>query len=90
MLEYRRRLPHFQPDDVYIFLTWRVFGSLPAIRRTGAYPTPAHAFVAADRALDHPGFGPQWLRDPRIAALVVETIQIGESQRHWYELEILL
>jgi hypothetical protein len=59
MLEYRRRLPHFQLDDVYIFLTWRLFGSLPAIRRTGAYPTPAHAFVAADRPLDLPGFGPR-------------------------------
>jgi hypothetical protein len=79
MLEYRCRLPHFQPDDIYIFLTWRLFGSLPAIRRTGAYPTPAHFFVAADRALHRPGFGPQWLRDPRIAALAAETIQIGES-----------
>jgi REP element-mobilizing transposase RayT len=87
MLEYCRRLPHFQPDDVYIFLTWRLFGSLPATRIPGAYPTPAHAFVAADRALDRPDFGPLWLRHPRIAALVVETIQIGESRRHWYELE---
>jgi len=91
LLEYRRRLPHFQlphfqPDDVYIFLTWRLFGLLPAIRITGASPTPAHAFVAADRVLDRPGFGPQWLRDPRIAALAVETIQIGES-RSCYELD---
>jgi len=42
--------------------------------------------VAADRALDRPGFGPQWLRDPRIGALVVESIQIGES-RSCYELD---
>ena len=71
MLEYRRRLPHFQPDDAYIFLTWRLYGSLPTIRIAGAYATPAHAFVAADRALDRAAFGPQWLRDPRIAAAVI-------------------
>ena len=76
MLEYRRRLPHFQPDHVYIFLTWRLFGSRPSIRAKGSYPTPGHAFVAADRALDHPGSGPQWLRDPRIAALVAVHLSI--------------
>ena len=43
MLEYRCRLPHFQPDDAYIFLTWRLFGSRPAIRAKGLYPTPGHA-----------------------------------------------
>lgn len=86
MLEYHRRLPHFQPNYVYIFLTWRHFGSLPAIIPKGSYPTPGHAFVAADRALDHPGSGPQWLRDPRIADLVAESIQSGETLRHWYEL----
>ena len=87
MLEYRRRLPHFQPDHVHIFLTWRLFGSLPAIRAKGSYPTPGHAFVAADRALDHPGSGPQWLRDPRIAGLVAESIRSGASRRRWYELD---
>ena len=87
MLEYRRRLPHFQPDNAYIFLTWRLFGSLPETRVKGPYPTPGHAFVAADRALDRPGSGPQWLRDPRIAGLVAESIRSGESQRRWYELD---
>jgi putative transposase len=87
MLEYRRRLPHFQPDQVYIFLTWRLFGSLSAIRAKDSYPTPGHAFVAADRALDRPGPGPLWLRDRRIAGLVAESILAGEAQRHWYELD---
>ena len=84
MLEYRRRLPHFHPDHAYIFLTGRLFGSLPAIHARGSYPTPGHAFVAADRPLDHPGSGPQWLRDPRIAGLVAESIRSGESRRRWY------
>src|ERR1700736_4160188 len=26
---YRRRLPHWQPEGVPIFLTWRLYGSLP-------------------------------------------------------------
>ena len=30
--------------------------------------------------------GPQWLRDPRIAQLMVETIHIGERERHFYEM----
>jgi len=87
MLEYRRRLPHFQPDGVRIFLTWRLFGSLPAVPARGSYLTPGHAFVAADRALHNSGSGPQWLRDPCIAGLVVESIRSGESRRRWYELD---
>jgi putative transposase len=87
MLEYRRRLPHFQPDHVHIFLTSRLFGSLPAVRAKGHYPTPGHAFVAADRALDHPGSGPQWLRDPPIAGVVAESIRSGANRRRWYELD---
>jgi type I restriction enzyme R subunit/putative DNA methylase len=79
--------PHFQPDQVYIFLTWRLFGSLPAAHAKSSYPTPGHAFVAADRALDRPDSGPWWLRDGRIAGLVSESILSGESQRHWYELD---
>ena len=86
MLEYRRRLPHFQPDDVYVFLTWRLWGSLPANRQRRTYPTPGHAFVATDRALDCHRSGPLWLKDPRIAALVVQSIQIGESDKRFYEL----
>src|ERR1017187_3467339 len=86
MLEYRRRLPHFQPDDVYVFLTWRLCGSLPANRQRATYPTAGHAFVATDRALDCHRSGPLWLKDPRIAALVVKAIRIGESDKLFYEL----
>jgi len=35
MAEYRRRLPHFQPDGEYLFVTWRLHGSLPAARESG-------------------------------------------------------
>jgi REP element-mobilizing transposase RayT len=85
-MEYRRRLPHLQPADVYVFLTWRLWGSLPSGREHVRYPTPGHAFVAADRALDNNRLGPQWLRDPRIARCVVDAIRIGESERGLYQL----
>jgi type I restriction enzyme R subunit/putative DNA methylase len=86
MLEYRRRLPHFHPDNAYLFLTWRLWGSLPAHLPSRPYLTPGHAFVAADRSLDREGVGPVWLKDPRIARLVIETIVAGEHERRFYEL----
>src|ERR1017187_8399336 len=70
MLEYRRRLPHFQPGDAYLFVTWRLWGSLPANRQKATYPTPGHAFVATDHTLDRRGSGPLWLKDARIAVLI--------------------
>jgi len=86
MTEYRRRLPHFHPDDAYLFLTWRLWGSLPVQPSTRRFPTTGHAFVAVDRALEQNRTGPVWLKDPRIAWLVVETIQAGEEERLFYEL----
>src|ERR1039457_6313812 len=32
MAEYRRRLPHFHPDGEYLFVTWRLHGSLPVVQ----------------------------------------------------------
>lgn len=77
MLEYRRRLPHLHPDRAYIFLTWRLLGLLPAMPEA-SYPTPGHAFAAVDRVLHRLNSGPQYLRGPRIADLVAETIRSGE------------
>jgi putative transposase len=85
MAEYRRRLPHFHPDDAYLFVTWRLHGSLPAVQPDVTYPTPGYAFVAEDRALDKSP-GPRWLSDTRVARLVGETIRAGESEKHFYEL----
>ena len=70
MPEYRRRLPHFQPEDAYLFLTWRLWGSLPKMVELVLHRTEGQAFVAQDRALDRRCSGPLWLRQPRIAALV--------------------
>jgi putative transposase len=85
MLFYRRRLPHWHPDQVNIFLTWRLWGSLPSGTKTVAL-TPGRAFVANDRALDRDSRGPLWLKDSAIANLMAQAIQKGESERSLYHL----
>ena len=86
MSEYRRRLPHLHPEDAYLFLTWRLWGSLPSRKDCALYPSSGHAFAARDRILDRSSSGPLWLRDSRVADLVAEAILIGEVERHFYEL----
>jgi REP element-mobilizing transposase RayT len=86
MPEYKRRLPHFQPNDAYLFLTWRLWGSLPAKPEAVPHPTPGHAFAAADRELDRRNSGPLWLKDTRIAELVSRTILAGDCERRYYDL----
>ena len=84
MAEYRRRLPHFQPDGEYLFVTWRLHGSLPAEPADIVYATPGHAFAAQDRALNQQR-GALWLSDPRVARHVADTIRDGERQLGFYE-----
>jgi putative DNA methylase len=86
MPEYTRRLPHFHPEDAYLFLTWRLWGSLPAKVETHHYATPGHAFAAADRELDRHNSGPLWLKDTRIADLVSRTILAGDCEKRYYDL----
>jgi REP element-mobilizing transposase RayT len=86
MAEYRRRLPHFHPDGEYLFVTWRLHGSLPLAQPDVIYATPGHAFAAHDRALAQ-SHGTLWLSDTRVARQVVEAIRHGESQKRFYELD---
>jgi putative transposase len=86
MAEYRRRLPHFHPDGEYLFVTWRLHGSLPLAQPDVIYATPGHAFAAHDRALSQ-SHGTLWLSDTRVARQVVEAIRHGESQKRFYELD---
>jgi REP element-mobilizing transposase RayT len=78
---YRRKLPHWIPDDSVIFVTWRLAGSVPPIRpeiltaeNTGRTPS-----VRLRRD------GPVWLLDPRVARIVDQAIQHGET-RGFYSL----
>ncbi len=86
MPEYRRRLPHFQPDETYLFVTWRLWGSVAAEPAAILYPTPGHAFAAQDRELDRSAGGPHWLAIPSIADLVSRAILYGGSGRNFYSL----
>jgi REP element-mobilizing transposase RayT len=87
MRDYRRKLPHWQPDDVPFFVTWRLSGTLPLEKQvTASGCSPGQAFAAADRVLDQASTGPMWLLDPRIANIAVETLLAGDTERHFFEL----
>ena len=87
---YRRNLPHWIPDGKAIFLTWRLNGSLP--RRLIDHLdvkirlTDGKRFVLADQELDRARCGPLWLKDPRIATLVVSALLHGECVLGFYAL----
>jgi len=87
MSYHERHLPHWQPEGKYLFVTWRLYGSLPknvVVKQTEV--TPGQAFCDFDRILDQAAFGPLWLKDLRIAALVVNALQFGDSKPKIYEL----
>ena len=84
MTFYRRNLPHWHPEGKSIFITWRLYGSLPASvlkkNRTGRNAcatnpsevapedSPGREFVRLDAALDSAKRGPLWLASPEFAA----------------------
>jgi hypothetical protein len=63
---YRRRLPHWHPDKVPIFLPWRLFGSLLKYRlaELDGNLTEGQRFLALDREMDSARSGPTWLKHP--------------------------
>jgi hypothetical protein len=65
------------------FLTWRLWGSLPAQPHSTLYATPGHAFAAQDRVLGRRASGPPWLKDPQIADWVSTTILVGDCETHF-------
>jgi len=56
-LEYRRNLPHFQPEGKALFITFRLNGAQPI-----ASGKSGRDFAAADRELERTSFGPTWLK----------------------------
>jgi putative transposase len=72
---YRRHLSHISEIGRSVFLTWRLQGSLPANRCfPDATVNSGRAFATIDLLLDQARSGPFYLRQPDIAALVVEAI----------------
>jgi hypothetical protein len=84
---YERHLPHWQPPGKKLFVTWRLAGSLPGrFRRSCKQLTDGRRFVEFDRALDEGKCGSLWLRDPRVAELIVRAFHHGEQARDFYRL----
>jgi REP element-mobilizing transposase RayT len=91
MTYYERNLPHWQPDGKAIFLTWRLYGSLPRAvlkRLESLHASPGKQFLAADQHLDAARSGPLWLRIPEIAGYVedalIRGVELGHYTMHAY------
>ena len=90
---FKRRLPHLHPDvpgTGFLFITWRLAGSLPRtlgwMAKQPVDHTDGKAFVAVDRQVDRATFGPTWLRDVCVAQAVRDMLLHGEANRNWYQL----
>lgn len=89
MTYYERNLPHWQPEGKAIFLTWRLYGSLPQHALTeprNRSEDSGRQFARAEQFLDEAGFGPRWLTDPGIAECVEACIRKGAYQLNQYQL----
>ncbi len=97
MTFYRRNLPHWHPEDRAVFLTWRLYGSLPAAvvraartARNGCateeQDSPGKRFKLLDAALDSATFGPRWLADREIADYteypILRGAELGRYELH--------
>jgi putative transposase len=74
--QYRRRLPHLDVPGIAVFVTWRLWGSLP--RERVFLPedlSSGEAFVAWDRLLDRTRSGPLYLAQPEVAGIIVQSLQ---------------
>ena len=79
MSYYERTLPHWQPEGHELFLTWRLSGTLPAkvmaVLRSSQTKELGKRFREFDRELDRASSGPLWLKNPGIAAVIVEEMK---------------
>jgi REP element-mobilizing transposase RayT len=82
---YERHLPHWNPEDAALFITWRLHGSLPREVDFLA-PKGGKAFVAVDRLLDRPATGPRWMQQTEVAACVLSTLKHGADHLQLYYL----
>ncbi len=83
---YRRRLPHWHPGGKFIFLTWRLFGSLPKDFKTNPKESAGRRFCALDTALDRALHGPRWLADEAVARMVVDSLRFCEHHLQLFRL----
>lgn len=101
MTFYRRNLPHWHPESKSIFITWRLYNSLPAafLRKmrspachsatqltvTTPEESAGRRFLQFDSMLDAAKSGPLWLADPELADYAEDPILRG-AELNRYEL----
>jgi REP element-mobilizing transposase RayT len=85
MSYHERRLPHWDPEDAALFLTWRLRGSLPHSTEILGLKGGAR-FAAADRLLNRAATGPHWLAQPEVAACVAQVLRYCADTLHLYDL----
>lgn len=87
MYYHKRNLPHYYPPEAVLFVTWRLFGSLPlCITAAVSGPDAGKTFLDNDRVLGRLTSGPLWLSQPPVASLVAAALQRGERDYRLYEL----
>ena len=80
----RRRLPHLYVIGQPLFVTFRLYGSLPANRPfPSSNLTSGEAFVTMDRLLDQARSGPTFLKQPAIAQLILASLECGARLGHY-------
>ena len=81
MVYHQHHLPHWHPEGAALFVTWQLHGSLPDYLLNGTFSFPAmETFLLHDHHLDTAQSGPLWLRKPRIAELVADSLLHAEQQ----------
>jgi len=80
---YRRHLPHWQRPNSALFITWRLYGSLPrrVVEASLRESNPGKRFLLLDRELDKGRYGPTWLKDARLAKIVADALHHGAEQQ---------
>jgi putative transposase len=90
MAFYHRHLPHWHPEGRCIFVTWRLHGSLPSgylsRMRVEKRLQLAEEFRLAEALLDGAVEGPLWLKEPRLATIVVDVLRHFAAQSRMYDL----
>ncbi|HXR10037.1 MAG TPA: transposase [Candidatus Acidoferrales bacterium] len=87
MTFYRRHLPHWEQPGQDLFITWRLFGSLPAqFRPPAKVETNGQQFVSFDRELDRARTGPLWLKEPPVAEVAFRELRDAHVERKLFRL----
>src|SRR5260370_26535142 len=81
---YERHLPHWQPAGKDVFVTWRLYGSLPPSTRILASsersPSAGERLPAFVQAPHHPRDGPPLLKELRLASYFVVALPTSQEE----------